>query len=71
VGPAFFCDDLDANRTKVIYDTGKQGDPAWSPIFSFFEPDRAWLRKRMPDAIVYGFSSVQGHFRLTRASPFT
>ena len=38
------------------YDTGKQQDPAWAPIFRGFEPVRTWFRERRPDAIVYVYN---------------
>jgi len=48
-----------ASHTPTIgfaYDTGKQQDPSWSPIFEAFEPVRAWLREHRPDVIVYVFN---------------
>ena len=38
------------------YDTNKQNDPAWSPIFASFGPVRAWLKEQRPDALVYIFN---------------
>jgi gallate dioxygenase len=38
------------------YDTGKQQDPAWAPIFESFEPVRAWFEDKRPDALVYIFN---------------
>ena len=38
------------------YDTHKQDDPSWAPIFKGFEPVRAWFREKKPDALVYVFN---------------
>ena len=38
------------------YDTHKQDDPDWAPIFESFEPVRAWLKKKKPDVLVYIFN---------------
>src|SRR5258706_6848389 len=38
------------------YDTNKQDDPAWAPIFQNFEPIRAWFKQQRPDALVYVFN---------------
>ncbi|HTP38837.1 MAG TPA: gallate dioxygenase [Steroidobacteraceae bacterium] len=38
------------------YDTHRQEDAAWAPIFEAFEPVRAWFREQRPDAIVYVFN---------------
>jgi gallate dioxygenase len=38
------------------YDTNKQSDPAWAPIFESFRPIQAWLQEKRPDALVYIFN---------------
>jgi gallate dioxygenase len=38
------------------YDTKKQNDPAWAPIFENFGPSRDWLKEKRPDALVYIFN---------------
>jgi gallate dioxygenase len=53
------------------YDTGKQSDPAWAPIFEGFEPLRAWFREKRPDALVYVFNDHVTSFFFDHYSPFT
>jgi gallate dioxygenase len=38
------------------FDTHKQNDPSWAPIFKGFEPVRAWFKEKQPDALVYVFN---------------
>lgn len=38
------------------YDTNKQNDPAWAPIFQSFGPIREWFKDKRPDAVVYIFN---------------
>ena len=38
------------------YDTSKQEDPAWAPIFQSFGPVREWFAANLPDALVYVFN---------------
>ncbi len=52
------------------YDTNKQADPAWAPIFEGFEPLRAWLREKRPDALVYVFNDHVTSFFFDHYSPF-
>ncbi|NDF49577.1 MAG: gallate dioxygenase [Betaproteobacteria bacterium] len=52
------------------YDTGKQADPAWAPIFSGFEPVREWLKEKQPDALVYIFNDHVTSFFFDHYSPF-
>jgi gallate dioxygenase len=52
------------------YDTNKQSDPAWAPIFEGFEPLRAWLREKRPDALVYVFNDHVTSFFFDHYSPF-
>ena len=33
-------------------DAGKQQDPVWKPIFEAYEPIKAWLAEKRPDALV-------------------
>lgn len=53
------------------YDTGRQHDPAWAPIFEGFEPLRAWLREKRPDALVYVFNDHVTSFFFDHYSAFT
>ncbi len=52
------------------YDTQKQGDPAWAPIFEGFEPIRAWLQEKRPDALVYVFNDHVTSFFFDHYSAF-
>lgn len=52
------------------YDTGKQADPAWAPIFTAFEPLRAWFREKRPDALVYVFNDHVTSFFFDHYSAF-
>ena len=52
------------------YDTNKQADPAWAPIFEGFEPLRAWFRERRPDALVYVFNDHVTSFFFDHYSAF-
>jgi gallate dioxygenase len=40
----------------AAFDTHRQNDPAWAPIFRNFEPVRAWFQQQRPDALVYIFN---------------
>jgi gallate dioxygenase len=52
------------------YDTHKQNDPAWAPIFEGFEPIRAWLKEKRPDALVYIFNDHVTSFFFDHYSAF-
>lgn len=52
------------------YDTRKQDDPAWKPIFSAFEPVRAWLKDKKPDALIYIFNDHITSFFFDHYSAF-
>ena len=52
------------------HDTQKQGDPAWAPIFEGFEPIRAWLQEKRPDALVYVFNDHVTSFFFDHYSAF-
>lgn len=52
------------------YDTHKQDDPAWAPIFSGFEPIRAWFEEKRPDALVYIFNDHVTSFFFDHYSAF-
>ncbi|NKF24141.1 gallate dioxygenase [Solimonas marina] len=52
------------------YDTHKQKDPAWAPIFDGFEPVRCWLAERKPDAVVYIFNDHVTSFFFDHYSTF-
>lgn len=52
------------------YDTKKQNDPAWAPIFASFEPVREWFKANQPDAIVYIFNDHVTSFFFDHYSSF-
>src|SRR5574343_1895548 len=52
------------------YDTQKQNDPAWAPIFASFEPVREWFKDNQPDAIVYIFNDHVTSFFFDHYSSF-
>ena len=52
------------------YDTQKQKDPAWEPIFAAFEPVRDWLRRKRPDVLVYIFNDHITSFFFDHYSAF-
>ena len=62
-----------ASHTPTIgfaYDTHKQDDDAWGPIFRSFEPVQAWFRRERPDAIVYVFNDHVTSFFFDHYSAF-
>lgn len=52
------------------YDTNKQDDPAWAPIFESFEPIREWFKKSKPDVLVYIFNDHVTSFFFDHYSAF-
>ncbi len=52
------------------YDTNKQSDPAWAPIFESFEPIRRWFKEQKPDALVYIFNDHVTSFFFDHYSAF-
>jgi len=52
------------------YDTNKQNDPAWAPIFASFEPIRKWFKEKKPDALVYVFNDHITSFFFDHYSAF-
>jgi protocatechuate 4,5-dioxygenase beta chain len=40
----------------VAYDKGKQGEPAWAPLFDGYKPVAAWLAEQKPDAMVFFYN---------------
>jgi gallate dioxygenase len=62
-----------ASHTPTIgfaYDTNKQSDPAWAPIFESFKPVREWFAQKRPDAIVYIFNDHVTSFFFDHYSAF-
>jgi gallate dioxygenase len=51
-------------------DAGKQGDPAWQPIFSAFEPVRGWLQEKQPDVLLYIYNDHGTAFFFDHYSAF-
>ncbi len=52
------------------YDTDKQSDPAWAPIFAAFEPVRNWFKEKKPDALIYVFNDHVTSFFFDHYSTF-
>lgn len=52
------------------YDTNKQKDPAWAPIFESFGPIQAWFKEKRPDALVYIFNDHVTSFFFDHYSAF-
>jgi len=62
-----------ASHTPTIgfaYDKNKQNDPAWAPIFTAFEPVRAWIAEKKPDALFYIFNDHITSFFFDHYSAF-
>lgn len=53
------------------YDTNKQNDPAWAPIFESFAPIQQWFKEKKPDALVYIFNDHVTSFFFDHYSVFT
>lgn len=63
-----------ASHTPTIgfaLDTGKQQDPAWTPIFEAFEAPKRWLAKQKPDALVVIYNDHISSFFLDHYSAFS
>ena len=64
---------LAVSHTPTIgfaYDTGKQNDPAWAPIFESFRPVQQWLEQKKPEALVYVFNDHVTSFFFDHYSAF-
>jgi gallate dioxygenase len=62
-----------ASHTPTIgfaFDKNKQNDPAWAPIFKGFEPARAWLAARKPDALFVTYNDHITSFFFDHYSAF-
>jgi gallate dioxygenase len=53
------------------YDTQKQHDPVWEPIFKGFEPVREWFKAQKPDVLVYIFNDHVTSFFFDHYSAFS
>ncbi|HTS84887.1 MAG TPA: class III extradiol dioxygenase family protein, partial [Usitatibacter sp.] len=40
----------------MAYDRGKQGDPAWAPLFEGYKPVAKWLAEKRPDVLVFFYN---------------
>ncbi|HLX24800.1 MAG TPA: gallate dioxygenase [Usitatibacter sp.] len=40
----------------MAYDRGKQGDPAWAPLFEGYKPVAKWLAEKKPDVLVFFYN---------------
>ena len=50
---------LATSHTPTIgfaFDTSKQNDPVWKPIFEAYEPLKQWLQEKQPDVLLYIFN---------------
>jgi gallate dioxygenase len=52
-------------------DRNKADDPVWAPIFKAYEPVRAWLAEKQPDAIVLTYNDHVTSFFFDHYSAFT
>ena len=52
------------------YDTNKQEDPVWAPIFKAYQPAKEWIEKKKPDAMVYIFNDHVTSFFFDHYSAF-
>jgi gallate dioxygenase len=52
------------------YDTHKQDDPVWAPIFESFGPVRKWFKDKQPDALIYIFNDHVTSFFFDHYSTF-
>ena len=52
------------------YDTNKQKDPVWEPIFKAYQPAMDWLKEKKPDAMVYIYNDHVTSFFFDHYSAF-
>ncbi|MFT3907412.1 MAG: gallate dioxygenase [Steroidobacteraceae bacterium] len=52
------------------FDTGKQDDPAWRPIFEAYQPIRQWLQDKQPDVLLYIYNDHVTSFFFDHYSAF-
>ena len=52
-------------------DTGKQDDPAWSPIFEAYRPVQQWLEEKKPDVLLMIFNDHVTSFFFDHYSAFS
>jgi len=52
------------------YDTNKQNDPVWAPIFKGYEPVQAWLAEKKPDVLFLIFNDHVTSFFFDHYSQF-
>jgi len=52
------------------YDTHKQKDPVWAPIFEAYQPAMDWLKKNKPDVMVYIYNDHVTSFFFDHYSAF-
>ena len=53
------------------FDTGKQDDPAWQPIFAAYEPVKQWLNDKRPDVLLHIFNDHATSFFFDHYSAFS
>ena len=52
------------------FDSNKQNDPVWKPIFEAYEPITAWLQEKKPDALFYIYNDHVTTLFFDHYSPF-
>jgi gallate dioxygenase len=52
------------------FDGNKQNDPVWKPIFDAYEPIKAWLKEKKPDALFIVYNDHITSFFFDHYSPF-
>jgi gallate dioxygenase len=53
------------------YDTNKQNDPVWKPIFEGYEPVQRWLAEKKPDVLFFIYNDHVTSFFFDHYSHFT
>lgn len=52
------------------YDTGKQNDPVWAPIFEGYKPVQEWLADKKPDVVFFTYNDHVTSFFFDHYSAF-
>ncbi len=54
----------------VAMDLGKTAEPYWQPLFSGYEPARAWIQDNLPDAVILVYNDHANAFGLDMVPTF-
>ncbi len=46
----------------VTYDKGRQGEPAWAPLFEGYKPVARWLQEQRPDVLIVFYNDHANSF---------